>query len=215
MRIYPAEYLKRLRKLCDRFGLLLVADEVATGFGRTGAMFACERAGIVPDIIVLGKGLTGGALPMSVTLVTDRVYDAFRADAGRARTLFHGTTFCGNPITAAAALAALDVYRDERVVEGVPARAALLARGMKKVAAWLGNPCVRTVGMIAAIEVPDREGGAFRARAVAARALELGLFVRSLGAVVYLWPPLNAAEGILGAMLGRLEQAAAESRPLP
>jgi adenosylmethionine-8-amino-7-oxononanoate aminotransferase len=212
MRIYPAAYLRRLRALCDAHGLLLVADEVATGFGRTGAMFACERAGVVPDLLVVGKGLTGGALPMSATLVTDRVYDAFRAEGGRARTLFHGTTFCGNPITAAAALAALDVYRDERVVDGVPARARVLVDGMQRVAAWLERPVVRSVGMVAALEVPASAGGAARARAVVGRALELGLFVRPLGPVLYLWPALNAPLATLGAMVARLEQAAEETR---
>jgi adenosylmethionine-8-amino-7-oxononanoate aminotransferase len=215
MRIYPAEYLRRLRALCDRRGLLLVADEIATGFGRTGAMFACERAGIVPDVLTVGKGLTGGALPMSATLVTDAVYDAFRARDGRARTFFHGTTFCGNPVTAAAALAALAVYRDERVVEGIPPRAAVLSEGMARVARRLGGVPVRAVGLVAAVEIPDAEGGAARARAVVARALELGLFLRPLGPVVYLWPALNAPLPVLRAMLERLEQAAAETAPGP
>jgi adenosylmethionine-8-amino-7-oxononanoate aminotransferase len=191
--------------------LLLVADEIATGFGRTGAMFACERAGVVPDVLTVGKGLTGGALPMSATLVTDRVFDAFRAAGGRARTFFHGTTFCGNPITAAAALAALDVYRDERVVEGIPPRAAILEEGMARVARRLGAEPVRTLGLVSAIDVPEPAGGAARARAVVARALELGLFVRPLGPVLYLWPALNAPEGALREMTARLEQAAEET----
>jgi adenosylmethionine-8-amino-7-oxononanoate aminotransferase len=211
MRIYPGEYLRRLRALCDRHGLLLVADEVATGFGRTGAMFACDLAGVAPDVLTVGKGLTGGTLPMSATLVTDEIYDAFRAEGGRARTFFHGTTFCGNPVTAAAALAALDVYRDERVVEGVPARAAILSEGMGRVAAHLSGAPVRTLGCIAAAEVPEAAGGAARARAVAVSALAHGLFVRALGPVVYLWPPLNAPEPVLRDMIARLEAAAEET----
>jgi adenosylmethionine-8-amino-7-oxononanoate aminotransferase len=208
MRMYCEEYLRRVRLLCDRYGLLLVADEIATGFGRTGAMFACERAGVVPDLLCLGKGLTGGTLPMSATLVSDGVFDAFRAVEGRARTFFHGTTFCGNPVAAAAALAALDVYRDERIVEGIPARAAILREGMARVARRLGGAPVRSLGLVAALDVPEEEGGAARARAVVARALELGLFIRPLGAVLYLWPPLNAPPAALRAMLERLEQAA-------
>ena len=227
MRIYPADYLRRLRALCDRHGLLLVADEIATGFGRTGAMFACDVAGVVPDVMTIGKGLTGGTLPMSATLVSDAVYDAFRSEGGRARTFFHGTTFCGNPITAAAALAALDVYRDERVVEGVAARAVILGEGMARVARRLApspallrgakevrghvGPPVRAVGLVAAVEIPDSAGGATRARAVVARALELGLFLRPLGPVVYLWPPLNAPEPVLRDMLQRLERAAEDT----
>ncbi len=208
MRIYPPEYLRRLRALCDRYGLLLVADEIATGFGRTGATFACEHAGVTPDVLTVGKGLTGGALPMSATLVTDAVYDAFRAEGGRARTFFHGTTFCGNPITAAAALAALDVYRDERIVEGVPPRGAILAEGMARVARRLGDAPLRTLGLVAAVEIPEAAGGAACARAVVRRALELGLFLRPLGPVVYLWPPLNAPETVLREMVARLERAA-------
>lgn len=211
MRIYPAEYLRRLRALCDRHGLLLVADEIATGFGRTGAMFACGAAGVVPDVMTVGKGLTGGTLPMSATLVSEAVYDAFRAEGGRARTFFHGTTFCGNPITAAAALAALDVYRDEQVVDGVPPRATILREGMARVARRLGDPPVRAVGLVAAVEIPDAAGGAARARAVVARALELGLFLRPLGSVVYLWPALNAPERALRDMVERLERAAGET----
>jgi adenosylmethionine-8-amino-7-oxononanoate aminotransferase len=162
-------------------------------------------------VLTIGKGLTGGTLPMSATLVTDAVYDAFRADRGRARTFFHGTTFCGNPITAAAALAALDAYRDERVVEGVPPRAAVLAEGMARVARRLGGSPVRAVGLVAAIAIGAAAGGAPRARAVASRAQALGLFVRPLGPTVYLWPALNAPIPVLRAMLERLEQAAEET----
>jgi len=213
MRIHGDESLRRIRELCDRYGLLLVADEIATGFGRTGAMFACDRAGVVPDILTVGKGLTGGSLPLSATLVTDEIYGAFRPAGGQARTFFHGTTFCGNPIAAAAALAALEAYREERVVEGIPARAAILAEGMTRVARRLGVPPPRQLGLVAAVEIPDADGGAGRARAVVARALELGLFLRPLGPVVYLWPPLNAPEAVLRDMLERLEQAAADGAP--
>jgi len=212
MRIYPEAYLRRLRALCDRHGLLLLADEIATGFGRTGAMFACQRAKIRPDIMTVGKGLTGGALPMSATLVTDEIYDAFRARDGRPRTFFHGTTFCGNPITAAAALAALEVYHDERVVEGVAPRGALLAEGMARVAERLGGSPVRSLGLISAVEITEQAGGAARARAVVGRALELGLFLRPLGRVVYLWPALNAPEPALHGMLERLVRAAEDTR---
>lgn len=212
MRIYPEDYLRRLRAACDEAGLLLIADEIAVGFGRTGAMFACERAGIVPDILTLGKGLTGGMLPMSATLVSDAVYDTFRADAaGRPRTLFHGTTFCGNPITAAAALAALDIYRDGSVVERLPPRIAQLEAGMAPVARVLGDSPLRTLGMIAAVEISDAAGGAALARRVVARAFELGLFLRPLGATVYLWPPLTATSDELGRMLEILLRAAEEA----
>jgi adenosylmethionine-8-amino-7-oxononanoate aminotransferase len=211
MRIYPEEYLRRLRAACDEAGLLLIADEIAVGFGRTGAMFACDRAGIVPDILTVGKGLTGGMLPMSATLVSDAVHDTFRADAdGRPRTFFHGTTFCGNPITAAAALAALDIYRDDRIVERLPGRIAQLEAGMALVAAALGDSPLRTIGMIAAVEILDAAGGAARAKRVVARAYELGLFLRPLGSTIYLWPPLTVTPDELGRMIEILLRSAEE-----
>lgn len=208
MRIYPEAYLRLLREACSEAGVLLIADEIATGFGRTGAMFACDRAGVVPDILTLGKGLTGGTLPMSATLVTDEIYDAFRAEDGRPRTFFHGTTFCGNPITSAAAVAALDVYRDDRVVERLPERIAQLEAGMRPVAEALSGAPLRTLGMIAAIEIPEAAGGAARARRVTGRAVEAGLFLRPLGATVYLWPPLTTPAADLGRMLDILLGAA-------
>ncbi len=211
MRIYPEEYLRRLRLACDEAGLLLIADEIATGFGRTGTMFACERAGIVPDIMTVGKGLTGGTLPMSATLVTDAVYDTFRSEGGRARTFFHGTTFCGNPITSAAAIAALDVYRDEAIVARLPARISQLEEGMRRLAESLGDSQLRTLGMIAAVEIGESAGGPERARRLVRRAFELGLFIRPLGATVYLWPPLTATGDELGRMLDILLRAAGET----
>jgi adenosylmethionine-8-amino-7-oxononanoate aminotransferase len=212
MRIYPQEYLLRLRELCDRYGMLLIADEVAVGFGRTGAMFACERAGIAPDILTLGKGLTGGMLPMSATLVTDEIYDAFRARDGRTNTFYHGTTFCGNPITSAVALAALDVYREERIVEGLPASVAILERGFQRLSATLNDSPWRVLGMIAALEVCPSAGGATRARQIGRRAYELGLFTRPLGATVYLWPPLNTGQADLLRMVEILTEAAEKKK---
>jgi len=212
MRIYPALYLQRLRALCTEHGIPLIADEVAVGFGRTGALFACAKAGIVPDILTIGKGLTGGLLPMSATLVTDAIYDAFRAEqqpdgCWKPRTLFHGHTYCGNPITSALAIAALDVYKDEQTVERLPASVALLAEGMGRVALLLCDSPMRSLGMIAAVELNDAAGGAARARRIASRAYELGLFIRPLHTTIYLWPPLNATEAELRQMLEIVEHA--------
>lgn len=211
MRIYPALYLQRLRALCTEYGIPLIVDEVAVGFGRTGAMFACEKAGIVPDILTIGKGLTGGLLPMSAMLVTDAIYDTFRANGEQPRTFFHGHTFCGNPITSALALAALDVYEEEKTVEHLPERMRILEDGMLRVAAVLAGSPLRTLGMIAAIEIAPGAGGRLRARKIAARAYELGLFIRSLGSTVYLWPPLNSELAELQSMVEILERAARET----
>ncbi len=215
MRIYPEEYLRRLRAACSEHGLLLIADEIAVGLGRTGAVFACERAGIAPDLMTLGKGLTGGLLPMSATLATDAVYDAFRADGERTRTFFHGHTFCGNPITSALALAALEVYEEERVLEKLPPRARQLDGGMRRVAEALHGSPVRSLGMISAVELDEKAGGAARAKRIARRAVELGLFIRPLGDTIYLWPPLICSEDELGRMLELLERAVAETGQKP
>jgi adenosylmethionine-8-amino-7-oxononanoate aminotransferase len=211
MRIYPELYLKRLRSLCTEYRLPLIIDEIAVGFGRTGAMFACEKAGIVPDIMTLGKGLTGGMLPMSATLVTDAIYDTFRADGRQSRTFFHGHTFCGNPITSATALAALEVYADEKIVERLPESMRILEDGMRRVSSLLDGSPLRTLGMIAAIEITEAAGGEVRARRIADRAYELGLFIRPLNSTIYLWPPLNTNPADLQSMLEIVERAAREA----
>lgn len=207
MRIYPAEYLSRLRELCDKHGLLLIADEVAVGFGRTGAMFACEKAGIKPDIMTLGKGLTGGMLPMSATMVTDEIYDTFRADGELTRTFHHGTTFCGNPITSAVALAALKVYEEEQVIARLAGPESILEDGMGRLAVLLEDSPMQALGMIAAVEIKDSAGGAARAHEIVRRAYELGLFIRPLGPTIYLWPPLNIGESDLRHMIDILLEA--------
>lgn len=211
MRVYPAEYLRWLRLLCDEYNLLLIADEIAVGFGRTGALFACETAGIAPDILCLGKGLTGGMLPLSATLVTGAIYDTFRRNNGADRTFYHGTTFCGNPIASAAALAALDIYENEQVLHQVERSSVRLRDGMRSTAEALGDSPLRALGMIAAIEITEEAGGTARARAVVKRARDLGLFLRPLGSNIYLWPPLNVSEEDLGRMLEILAQAVSDT----
>lgn len=212
MRIYSAEYLRRLSALCREYGLPLIADEIAVGFGRTGAMFACGLAGIRPDILCLGKGLTGGMLPMSATLVTDEIFDTFRSKNGKSRTFYHGTTFCGNPITSAVALAALDVYEEERIVERVQESARKLREGMASVAEILDHSPLGALGMIAAIEINESAGGADRASRIVWQAYRLGLFIRPLGNTVYLWPPLNIGPDELRRMTDILEEAARETQ---
>jgi adenosylmethionine-8-amino-7-oxononanoate aminotransferase len=211
LRMYPPEYLRRLRKSCDERGLLLIADEIAVGFGRCGTMFACEQAGVAPDLMTLGKGLTGGSLPMSAVLATDAVYDAFRSAPGCDRTFYHSHTFGGNPIAAAAALAAMDVYEQESVVESCGPRIAQLAAGIDDVAAAAGDAPRGSLGMMAVVELDDALGGAPRARRITARALELGLFVRPLGPCVYLWPPLTTNEAELAEMIDILASAARQT----
>lgn len=212
VRIYPPEYLRRLSKICNQYGLLLIADEIAVGFGRTGSMFACEQAGIAPDMMTIGKAMTGGTLPMSAVIVTDAIYDAFRKEAERDRTFYHGHTFCGNPITSAVALAALAVYEEQKVLENSRPRIAQLEAGMRPLGVMLENSKVRTLGMIGVVEVNDSSGGVERARRIARHAFELGLFIRPLGRAVYLWPPLAITEEELSQMLSLLKAAIEQTK---
>ena len=205
IRIYPDKYLQRLRSLCSRYGLILIADEIAVGFGRTGCMFACERSGITPDIMTLGKGLTGGTLPMSAVMVTDAIYDSFRSEKEPDKTFYHGHTFCGNPITCAVALAAISAYKEEAVLENSIPKIAQLKAGMGELGMMLNNSSVLTLGMIGVVELNDESGGAERSRRIADRAYELGLFIRPLGRSVYLWPPLTTSVDELGRMLSILK----------
>jgi adenosylmethionine---8-amino-7-oxononanoate aminotransferase len=207
IRVYPDVYLQRLRNLCDECNVLLIADEIATGFGRTGSMFACDHAGIAPDLMTLGKGLTGGYLPMSAVMATDRIYDAFRRDGDRARTLYHGHTYCGNPITSAVALAALAIYEETNILDAVKPRIAELKAGMAEISALVPNADMATLGMIAAIEFSEEDGGIDRARRIAEAAYKEGLFIRPLGAVIYLWPPLTLSQEELASMLSILRHA--------
>lgn len=207
VRIYPEEYLRRLSDLCNQYGLILIADEIAVGFGRTGSMFACELAGITPDMMTLGKGMTGGMLPMSAVVVTDAIYDSFRTGNEQDRTFYHGHTFCGNPITSAVALAALSIYREEKVLENSKPRIEQLKAGMEELGLMLDNSAVRALGMIGVVEVNDSSGGVQRARRIAGSAYELGLFIRPLNQAVYLWPPLTITKEELGRMLSILKAA--------
>ena len=196
MRMYHPVYLELLRAACDRHRVHLIADEVAVGFGRTGTMFACEQARITPDFLCLGKGLTGGYLPLSACLTTDEIYQAFYADYRERRAFLHSHSYTGNPLACAAALAALDIFRDDDVL----ARNRDLAAHMTHAAADLSDHPhvseVRQTGMILAIEmVKDKNkrepfsSQERRGRAVYRYALEHGALLRPLGDVVYFMPP--------------------------
>lgn len=200
IRIYPERYLQEIRELCTRHEVLLIADEIATGFGRTGCRFACEKAGIVPDLLVLGKGITGGYLPLSVTLIPPEIYDAFRPEGNPGKTFFHGHTYGGNPLATALALETLRVYEDEKIIENLSPKIARLREGFKEIGRALEAP-VRTLGMMARVRIPEEKGGAKKAGEIAQRAMEQGLFVRPLRDVLYLCPPLISTEKELDEML--------------
>ncbi len=202
MLMYAPELLRALGDWCARNEVLLIDDEVAMGFGRTGRMFAFEHAGVDPDLVCVGKALSGGALPMSATIAKQFLYDSF-SDAERDRTLQHGHTFCGNPIGAAAANEALQIYAEM----DAPARARSLgARMAKRLGALRGKRGIRDVrglGLIGVVELdPEAGGGAIsRPHRIRLRLQERGVLLRPLGNVLYLMPPLIISEEELDALV--------------
>ncbi len=201
----PAGYVRRMRELCDRHGALLVCDEVATGFGRTGTTFAVEQDGVVPDILTMAKGITGGYLPLAATVATEAVFESFLGPFEDQKTFFHGHTYAGNPLACAAATASIRLMKERKVVEGLPAKIAALSRALAPAARLAHVGDVRQRGLMIGIElVRDRatkEEYPFALRAghqVILEARKLGAILRPLGNVVVLLPPLAMTEAQLG-----------------
>ncbi|MBU0729072.1 MAG: adenosylmethionine--8-amino-7-oxononanoate transaminase [Proteobacteria bacterium] len=198
MIVYPGRYLARAVEIVRKFGAHIIFDEVATGFGRTGRMFAMDHQGVVPDFLCLSKGLTAGALPMAATLVTEEVYQGFYADYSENKTFFHGHTFTGNPLSASAALGSLKVFSREKPFSTMQRTVPHLKQRMQRFLdlPWVGD--FRHLGMIAAIELVkdkqtkkpfdpvDRVGWK-----IYLKGLEKGLLLRPLGNIIYLWLPLS------------------------
>ncbi|HET8541673.1 MAG TPA: adenosylmethionine--8-amino-7-oxononanoate transaminase [Anaeromyxobacter sp.] len=200
----PPGYVRRMRELCDRHGALLVCDEVATGFGRTGTMFAVEQERVVPDVLTVAKGITGGYLPLAATVTTEAVFESFLGRYDEQKTFFHGHTYAGNPLACAAATASIRLMRDRGVIEGLPAKVAALARALAPAARMAHVGEVRQRGLMVGIELvrdrATREEYAFGLRAGHRATLEarkLGAILRPLGNVVVLMPPLAATEAQL------------------
>jgi adenosylmethionine-8-amino-7-oxononanoate aminotransferase len=192
MIVWPAEFVAGVRRLCDRYETLMIADEVLTGFGRTGKMFACEHAGITPDILCLSKALTAGYLPLGVTAATGRVYEAFLSD-DRGKTFFHGHSYTANPLACAVALASLDLFRGEAVLARVLRLEEQLRAGFEPLRS-LGD--VRVIGGVAAVELRSDKPGYLDqiGPRLAAAFLDRGLLLRPLGNVVYFMPPYCITE---------------------
>ncbi|MGA9854009.1 MAG: adenosylmethionine--8-amino-7-oxononanoate transaminase [Gammaproteobacteria bacterium] len=213
MRMYHPVYLKLLREACDRYGVHLIADEIAVGFGRTGTLFACEQAGITPDFMLLSKGLTGGYLPLSVVVTRDEIYRAFYDDYETLRAFLHSHSYTGNALACRAALATLDIFQDDRVIEANR----VLAKHMRKCVAPLAEHAhvaeIRQHGMILAMEMvkdkDKREPYPWQDRrglTVYQHALKRGVLLRPVGNVVYFMPPYVITE----AEIDLLAQVAAE-----
>ncbi len=205
MRFWSAAHLTRLARATQQAGALLIVDEVFTGYGRTGPMWASSHAKILPDILCTAKGLSGGLLPFAATVASERVFEGFSGDATRA--LMHGHTFCGNPLGAAVARAVLDVYEDEQVLAEAVPKAARIADTFAGFGAnaHLSHP--RALGMVAAVDIKGPAGyHAPLGQRVHALARRKGLWLRPLGNTVYITPPLNTPDPDLDFLLATLEE---------
>lgn len=208
MLLHDPEVLRRLRSLADRHGLLLIFDEIFTGFGRTGTMFAFEQAGIKPDIITLSKALTGGTLPLAATVASNRVFDAFWSD-NPAHALMHGPTFMGNALACAAANASLDLFESEPRLAQAQALSQALATGLEPCREL---PWVRDVRVLGAIGVVELDGITDR-EALKRRLVDAGVWVRPFGNVVYLTPALTIDGDDLAALTRAVVDVLRQQRP--
>ena len=198
MKVYPALFLTKLRALCDKYNVHLIADEIATGYGRTGKMFAFDHAGVSPDIMCLSKGLTGGYMPMSICVTTQEIYDAFYDDYNKGKAFMHSHTYAGNPLACSAAIEVLNILKDENIIEKANENAKYFNRIIKEKfedLPYVGE--VRHIGLINAIELvknkASKEPYESELRVgyqIYKKALKKGVLLRPLGDVIYFNPPL-------------------------
>ncbi len=211
---FPNGYLKEIRRICDEYGILMILDEVATGFGRSGYMFACEKEGVEPDIMALGKGITGGYLPLAATLVTENIFNAFLGEFGEAKQFYHGHTYTGNPLACSVAIANLEVFEEEKTLEKLQPKIKLLEEKLKDFWQLKHVGDVRQFGFMAGVElVKDKESGEpypygdMMGFKVADEMLKRGIWVRPLGDVMVIMPPLVIKEEELEYFLDSLKES--------
>lgn len=207
MIVWPAEFLAGVRQLCDRYGTLLIADEVLTGFGRTGRMFASEHAAVRPDLVCLSKALTAGYLPLGATAATERIYQAFLSE-DRTKTFFHGHSYTANPLACAVGLASLDLFRENAVIERVQALECQLRAGLEPLRSL---PCVgdiRVIGGVGIVELESPSAGYLDHRGgdLSAAFLDRGLLLRPLGNVLYFMPPYVITESEVDWVLAQIAE---------
>lgn len=217
MLMSPLGYLKKVRELTQKYDVLLIADEVATGFGRTGRMFACEHEGVSPDLMTVSKGITAGYLPLAATLTTDEIYNTFLGEYADRRTFYHGHSYTGNPLACAAALANLKIFCDEKVLESLEAKIQLISTKLAEINSLCHVGDARQCGMIVGIELmkdksaktPFAWSDATGAR-VCLHARKYGLIIRPVGDVVVFMPPLSSSVHELEEMLSIIQRAIKE-----
>jgi adenosylmethionine-8-amino-7-oxononanoate aminotransferase len=217
MLLAPHGYLRRVRELCDEHGVLLICDEVATGFGRTGRMFACEHEQVAPDLLCVGKGLTGGYLPLAATLASERIYEGFLGRFEEYRTFFHGHTYTGNPLACAAAIATLRTFEHERTLARLQPKIELLGRMLDhRIAPLPAVAQVRQRGFMVGIELAERRPHERLGHRVTLAARRRGAVIRPLGDVLVLMPALSISESDLRRLVAITAAAiaAATARPV-
>lgn len=214
MIVSPPAYLRGVRDLCTKYNVLLIADEVATGFGRTGRMFACEHESVVPDLLCLSKGITGGYLPLAVTVTTEDVYNAFLGEFRDLKTFFHGHSYTGNPLACAASLACLDIFENEDTLKNLQPGIEILEGRLREISGLPHVGEARNRGFMAGVElVRDKatkepyHWEEKMGRKVADYAMGKGVFIRPLGNVVVIMPPLNICGPDLCRMLDVIREA--------
>jgi adenosylmethionine-8-amino-7-oxononanoate aminotransferase len=195
MIVWPKEFLSGVREICDRYDVLMIADEVLTGFGRTGRMFACEHAGISPDILCLSKALTGGYLPLAVTAATEKVYEAFLSD-DRSKTLFHGHSYTANPLGCAVAIASLKLFDEEQTLQRVQRMELQFRARLDRLWAHPMIADVRGIGGVAVIELRTPKGGYLDdiGPKLTQEFVKRGLLLRPMGNILYFMPPYAITE---------------------
>jgi adenosylmethionine-8-amino-7-oxononanoate aminotransferase len=206
MRLWPVGTLRAVREWCDQTGALLIVDEVMTGFGRTGKMFAIDHESVVPDIMVLGKGLTGGYLPLAITLVTDEIFSRFDGSVADGKALAYGHSYTGNALGCAAALANLEIFEQEDVLENLQPKIEQMRAGLESIHRLSGVHEIRQCGFISGIELTDNGDGDLAAK-VCAAARTRGLLTRPIRNVVVLMPPLCITTEQLSTAIGAIHDS--------
>jgi adenosylmethionine-8-amino-7-oxononanoate aminotransferase len=208
--LHPDGYLRAVRELCDKYDIIMICDEVATGFGRTGTMFACEQEGVVPDLMTVAKGLTGGYMPLAATLATERIYEGFLGEFEQFRTFFHGHTYTGNPLACAAAIATLQVFEDEGTLAALAPKIELLGELLDEHVAPLPSVAeIRRRGTMTGIELTGFPLAARMGHQVTLAARARGAIVRPLGDTIVLMAPLSISEDELRRLVAITAEAIA------